>query len=191
MTRFGKTVSYGVVALLLILLGTIYYNYHIKKSGAGEVTQKEVTNFTECMNAGFPVMESYPRQCMDGNGNHFTEDIATEVGDMSDKIVVDTPKNNMEVKSPVTITGKARGTWYFEASFPITIVDWDGKIIGEGHAEAQGDWMTTDFVPFKASITYVNATSSYSNKGAIILKNDNPSGDPERDMSIEIPVVLK
>lgn len=33
-----------------------------------------ITNFEECAAAGFPVMESYPRQC-NANGEHFVEDI--------------------------------------------------------------------------------------------------------------------
>ncbi|MFA5764210.1 MAG: hypothetical protein WC915_05380 [archaeon] len=35
---------------------------------------KNITNFEECVAAGFPVMESYPRQCSDGI-NTFTENI--------------------------------------------------------------------------------------------------------------------
>ena len=32
-----------------------------------------VTNFDECALAGFPIMESMPRQCRDGDGNFFVE----------------------------------------------------------------------------------------------------------------------
>jgi hypothetical protein len=34
----------------------------------------QITNFDECVNAGNPVMESYPRQCM-ANGETFVEEI--------------------------------------------------------------------------------------------------------------------
>jgi hypothetical protein len=53
--------------------------------------------------------------------------------------------------SPITISGTARGNWFFEGSFPISIVNWDGLIIGEGIAQAQGEWMTENFVPFTAT----------------------------------------
>ncbi len=36
--------------------------------------QEEITNFEECIAAGNPAMESYPRQCTDGV-NTFTEEI--------------------------------------------------------------------------------------------------------------------
>ena len=100
------------------------------------------------------------------------------------------------ISSPVTLVGEARGNWYFEASFPVTIVDWDGLIIGQGHAEAQSDWMTTEYLPFKATLEFTRPAISdfdkaYTNRGAVIFKNDNPSGDPSKDASIEVPVLFK
>jgi hypothetical protein len=109
-----------------------------------------------------------------------------EILRMQDQIVLLSPKSGDTISSPVTIKGEARGTWYFEASFPIVIVNWDGLIIGEGIAQAQSDWMTEDFVPFEAVVNF--ETPSYSDRGAIILKNDNPSGDPARDKAIEVPI---
>lgn len=106
-------------------------------------------------------------------------------------IVTHTPQPNQEITSPISISGKARGNWFFEGSFPITIVNWDGLIIGQGIGTAQGDWMTTEFVPFTATISYTFATGTPYNRGAIILKKDNPSGLPKYDDSREIPIVFK
>lgn len=108
----------------------------------------------------------------------------------SDLIRVTAPTPQSTITSPVTITGMARGTWFFEASFPISIVNWDGLIIGEGVATAQSEWMTEDFVPFSASIAYTLDPQTPYNRGAIILRKDNPSGLPENDDAIEIPVLL-
>lgn len=41
----------------------------------------EVTSFEECADAGYAVMESYPRQCNDGAGNHFVEEVEIDVID--------------------------------------------------------------------------------------------------------------
>lgn len=106
-------------------------------------------------------------------------------------IIIDTPVPEQEISSPVTIMGKARGNWFFEGSFPITIVNWDGLIIGEGIATAQGEWMTTEFVPFTATIAYDLAPKTPYTYGAIILKKDNPSGLPEYDDSREMRVNFK
>ncbi len=105
-------------------------------------------------------------------------------------IVIDTPKPQETVSSPITISGKARGNWFFEASFPITVVNWDGLIIGQGIATAQGEWMTSEFVPFTARISYTLPPETPYNRGALILKKDNPSGLPEHDDSREIPIIF-
>ncbi len=86
------------------------------------------------------------------------------------------------------VAGQARGTWYFEASFPVKILDASGATIAQGPAQAQSDWMTTDFVPFVASLSY--PTQPKGSHGTILIKNDNPSGDPARDQSVSIPVVF-
>jgi len=109
--------------------------------------------------------------------------------DVSNMIRLSTPTSGGTVRSPIRIEGVARGGWFFEASFPVFVVNWDGLIIGEGIATAEGEWMTNDFVKFKANISYTSPT--YSNRGALILKKDNPSGDPKFDMALEIPITLE
>lgn len=104
-------------------------------------------------------------------------------------IRVFTPRAGDAVKSPLTIMGEARGTWFFEATFSVVVVDWDGRIIGEGYATAQDNWMTENFVPFSATITFI-APELY-NRGAIILQKSNPSGLPEYDDALEIPITFK
>ena len=104
-------------------------------------------------------------------------------------IRVSSLSSSAAISSPVTITGEARGQWYFEASFPIVLVDQDGKVTAEGHAQALSDWMTTDFVPFEAKIEFTKPP--YGKSGMLMLKKDNPSGLPENDAAIEIPVSFK
>jgi len=143
----------------------------------------QINSFEECA-AKYSVMEAYPRQCNTPDGKHFVENIGN-ANEMSDLIIVDSPRPNDAAKSPVTITGKARGTWYFEAQFPIKIVDANNKEIGTVAAKATGDWMTEDFVPFTAQLEFsAPATAT----GTLILKNDNPSGDPAKDKQLTIPV---
>jgi len=45
-------------------------------------------------------------------------------------------------------------------------------------------------VPFGATIKFEVDKNAYSNKGSLILRKDNPSGLPENDDALEIPVVL-
>lgn len=111
---------------------------------------------------------------------------------LADMIRVTSPAAKSAVTSPLHIDGEARGSWYFEASFPVSLVDGDGNTIAQGVASAQGDWMTSDFVPFTADLTFNAASLSGAARNAtLVLKKDNPSGDPARDASLEVPVILQ
>lgn len=109
--------------------------------------------------------------------------------DKSDLIVVDSPKPNEIVASPLVVKGKARGTWFFEASFPVELVV-DGQVVRQTTARAQGDWMTTEFVPFIATIDFSGIRWAVPVRATIVLKNDNPSGLPQNDKRIEMPVLI-
>lgn len=97
-------------------------------------------------------------------------------------------KQNQEIESPLTVEGEAKGTWFFEASFPIKITDEQGNVLGSSYVQAQSDWMTEDFVPFKGQVQFSSKTAQ---KGFLVLSKDNPSGLPEYDDQVRIPVMLK
>ena len=86
------------------------------------------------------------------------------------------------------------GNWFFEGTFPVVLTDWDGKIIAQGYAKANPpagkDWMTTDYVPFSATISYILPPDTPYRTGFLILKKDNPSGEPQFDNSLEIKITL-
>lgn len=102
-------------------------------------------------------------------------------------ITVSSPSSGDTITSPLTVTGEARGTWYFEASFPIDVVDANNVVLGTGVAQAQSDWMTTNFVAYTATITFTTPSTA---TGEIVLKKDNPSGEPQNDDELRIPIVF-
>ncbi|HVU79840.1 MAG TPA: Gmad2 immunoglobulin-like domain-containing protein [Candidatus Paceibacterota bacterium] len=108
--------------------------------------------------------------------------------ELQDLIRVTTPAPGGTAGSPLAVSGEARGTWYFEASFPYELRDASGNVIAQGPVQAASDWMTTDFVPFTVSISYPAQPSG--SHGTLILKKDNPSGLPENEKSLTIPVVF-
>ncbi|MFZ6036091.1 MAG: Gmad2 immunoglobulin-like domain-containing protein [Patescibacteria group bacterium] len=144
---------------------------------------ESIANFQECADAGYPIQESYPRKCL-ANGDSFTEDIGNEL-EKADMIVLDNPRPNVRVRSPLTITGRARGEWFFEAEFPITFMDMDGNVLGSATARAESDWMTTDFVPFTATLNFVSTDAT---SARLILSKDNPSGLPELNDELIVPL---
>lgn len=109
--------------------------------------------------------------------------------DKSNIIVVASPIKDSEVSSPLRVAGRAKGSWFFEGSFPITLTDAYGNVIGQSHVTAQGEWMTENFVPFIGDLEFSNYIKG--SQGTLILQKDNPSGLPEYDDAITIPVTFK
>ncbi|MBI2053706.1 MAG: Gmad2 immunoglobulin-like domain-containing protein, partial [Candidatus Sungbacteria bacterium] len=98
---------------------------------------------------------------------------------------VDVPTPHALVQSPLTVQGEARGTWYFEASFPVRLYDADGRQLVVVPVMAQGEWMTTEFVPFEGALVF---DPPVTDMGTLVFQKDNPSGLPEYDASISVPV---
>lgn len=103
-----------------------------------------------------------------------------------DMITLDLIKPGATVLPTFTVTGQARGTWYFEASFPAEVLDKDGNQLVIAPAQAQGEWMTEDFVPFSVELS----VGKYSGPAVLVLRKDNPSGLPENDASVSIPIEI-
>lgn len=191
-------------AVIILVLGSVGYAFYASQNPATAVNpQINITSFEQCVQAGNPVSRSHPSQCMVG-GQTFTEQVtasapvatpaapepapqATTTASAESMINVTSPLPNTKVKSPLEITGNARGAWFFEASFPVTLVDASGKTIAQSPAKAKGEWMTTEFVPFTDTLSWSKNTAT---SGTLILKRDNPSGLPENDKEIRIPVTF-
>ncbi len=94
-------------------------------------------------------------------------------------------KANDIVASPLKLTGELPGTWYFEAVIGVAVTDAQGKVLVEQAGNATREWMTTEYVPFEATLKFVKPKTA---TGFVVIKNDNPSGLPQYDKMIKIPV---
>ena len=104
------------------------------------------------------------------------------------EIVISLPKSGSKVSSPITLSGKAIGPWYFEASAPVWVIDSNGKVLGQSYITAQDNWMTTGFVSFAGTIEFEKPTTE---EGTVVFKNDNPSGDESRSKQYVVPVLFR
>lgn len=104
-----------------------------------------------------------------------------------DLIIIENPRANEIILSPLLVKGKTRGTWFFEASFPVRLLDGNGKQIAITVAQAKGEWMTENFVPFEATIIFQTPETE---KGTLVLEKDNPSGLPENADELRIPILF-
>jgi hypothetical protein len=101
-----------------------------------------------------------------------------------DLIRVEDPHRGQVVSSPLAVHGAARGTWYFEGSFPVLLLASNGDTLASKPAAANGEWMTENYVPFLAVLTFTTTADS----GTLVLRKDNPSGEPLRDDEVRLPV---
>ncbi|KKQ27498.1 MAG: hypothetical protein US42_C0008G0009 [Candidatus Magasanikbacteria bacterium GW2011_GWC2_37_14] len=97
-----------------------------------------------------------------------------------------TPLAGQKVLSPLVIKGLAPSTWFFEASFPVKLFNTNGKELGVGIAEAQTDWMQPGLIPFTAFINFSSPIDT--EEGMLVFLADNPSGLPENDKSVTMPI---
>ncbi len=100
--------------------------------------------------------------------------------------IITEPQSNSVISSPLVVKGEAPGPWFFEASFPVKLLDMNGNLIASTPASAQSDSLTENFVPYKALLEFNTIATS----GYLVLTNDNPSGLPEYELSVKIPVLF-
>jgi len=176
---------------ILVALFFAFNSYIYNEKQADAVDPATVLSFAACEQAGYPVMESYPRRCRTPDGRTYTEEIQeriTYANATADMITVELPFPGAVTGKEFSVIGEARGTWYFEASFPIEVLDADGNTLATGYAQAEGDWMTEEFVPFRGEIT---VPESYIGPATLVLHNDNASGLPERNRSVSFPITIE
>lgn len=122
-------------------------------------------------------------------------DVQEQIDSKADLITISTPEPGNRIVSPLQLSGEARGYWFFEASAPVVLTNWDGEIIAESYVTTDGEWMTEEKVPFSGTLEfespYQQGDPEFMERGTLIFRKDNPSGMPEHDDAVEIPVVFK
>ena len=114
--------------------------------------------------------------------------VASEGECRGNQIVLESPVLDSEVSSPLTVRGRARGSWFFEGDFPVLLQDTDGNTLARTVASAEGQWMTSEFVPFSAVLTF---ESPRRRAGRLILVKDNPSDRSELDDMLVVPLFFR
>ncbi len=136
-----------------------------------------------------PVEEDPPATAKPAEGD--APAAPAEEGDAVDGAATDarvrvvSPRPDAVVSSPLTVRGQARGSWYFEADFPVRLLDGDGEELAVAPARARGEWMTDDFVPFEVTLTFPEPATG---TGLLTLDRANPSGLAENAALVVLPV---
>ncbi|SRR6056297_669854 len=110
-----------IVILIIVLLAIFGIGFWIEKSNAPTVEpgDTEVSNFQECIQAGNPVMESYPRQCRSKAGKTFVEESCSKAEEGEILTLTDAQKIARESECGDRLTGEYfcnqnSGTWWLD-----------------------------------------------------------------------------
>src|SRR5690348_9977384 len=166
--------KYLIAGIIIVLaaVGLYFVPLHV------QAPQQPATDFESCVSQGGTVTGN---TCTVPSGSCCFQ----QPPQASSEASIANPQPNTVVTSPLTVTGQALGTWYFEATLPVVLRDADGNILDQEPGQALSDWMTTSPVPFAATL---NFTQPATQTGTIEIHNDNPSGDPVNDKVFSVPV---
>src|SRR3989344_618363 len=86
-----KRVIFLVVGIIVVVVALALVIWAIGAIGGGEENGESelqnqgfgIASFEECVEAGYPIMESYPRQCRTPDGTLFIEDGSVEPGEVN------------------------------------------------------------------------------------------------------------
>lgn len=163
----------------------------------------EVKNYEDCRKAGFQVEGTSSETCATPDGRTFTRIVETHhstttpftatttvpsnLNSYKDQIVITSPKAREAISSPLVITGKARGSWYFEGSFAVKLIDSKNRELAYEDAYAKGEWTTDEYVPFTVTLNFTHPGPTIA-EGTLVFIKDNPSGLPQNDDQFKMPI---
>lgn len=113
--------------------------------------------------------------------------VAPQDRTLEDLIEVTVPEPGAEIASPQAISGRARGNWFFEGDFAVYLLDENGEEIAVAIAMAQGEWMTTEWVDFEATLEF---DVQQAGSGTLVFEKSNPSDKRELDRELRFPVTF-
>jgi len=163
--------QFAAILLIIVMLSGVGIGLIFGASGAGQETLEDETT----------VDETIVDEADDGSL------VVPENTDLpeEDLFILNSPKANDKVQSPLSLSGTAKGNMFFEGQFGISIEDSNGKVLGTSFATSTEDWMTENYIPFTANLEFETPTTDTGN---LILENDNPSGLEENSKELIIPV---
>lgn len=167
-----------VIIALAVFAGLIYYSLN---NGPENGIERQANNQEQSQDI------ETPNQTAENDLPSTNDENQPPVSTHPD-IKVTSISTNQLITSPHNLRGEARGTWFFEASFPVRLEDANGNVLVQIPAQAQGEWMTENFVPYQATLRFNQPSTA---TGVLILEKDNPSGLPENAAEIRIPVRFK
>jgi hypothetical protein len=167
------------LAVLVVAAGVGYW---VMRSGSDDNG-----GFAACVKAGNPVLESYPRQCRNDDGQLVTEKVTGTAfeSERGVSVFLSSPSADSVIPNPLQVKGKVPGSWTFEANFGVELLDARHTSIATSYGTVEGNWMTEKDVVFTALVPFEPPASK---TGFLVLHKANPSDLEGKADSVEIPI---
>ncbi|MEX0931807.1 MAG: Gmad2 immunoglobulin-like domain-containing protein [Candidatus Paceibacterota bacterium] len=146
-----------------------------------DYVESRISSFEDCVVHGYEIRKTTPRVCVTSKGREFSELPGTFLR-ANDAIQVTEPQANAIVSSPITVLGLLNGDSFSDGVFAVRVISNDGEVLGEGIAQAHGDWSTSTKIAFRSEVEY-RSSSTVSG----LLQLYSPTG---LFMEVSIPVVF-
>lgn len=117
------------------------------------------------------------------------EKIGGEVlSEKGQKIYLENIKSGDTVDIGYEVKGEAPGSWFFEGSFPVRVLNIQGEVVSTFVATTYDDWMNETTVPFSVIIDF-----PLEQEGAYVLQfeKSNPSGLDDNSDIAKIAISIK
>lgn len=176
-----KAIKLLFVVLALLVAGLLVYGTYLWQ-------QREVDSLNQKISTLNAQIKQSKNSDTTTTQNQVPEQTMTYTSLKGVSIKLFRPEKGDLVTTPLVVMGEVPGNWSFEASFPVKLLDSNGKVLADETAELQADWMTDSMVPFVTKLTYNANDVTKGTTGKLVLTKDNPSGLEKNDDSLTIEV---
>ncbi|TSD01583.1 MAG: Uncharacterized protein Greene07144_164 [Parcubacteria group bacterium Greene0714_4] len=145
-----------------------------------------VATFDECIKAGYAVIDSFPKRCLDNESIVHIEDVGNMV-EMQNEIQINAPERNTVITANLVILGKARKDWFVDGKISGSLVDTEGIVLGQFVAEAEKGNINKTLREFSGKMIW-RLRDTDALKGSIVLKKGKVTGTGSE---IRMPVFLR
>lgn len=144
--------KYVIYLVLLIIAAGVVGWFSLKDKNVFNAVS--ITSFQECVDAGYPIQESYPERCMTPDGKSFTN--STSIA----------PNSEIEVKGEIVcLPKKGEGPHTMECAFGLQSID--GKYYGILNSENPLLTKTGEVLVVKGTFEQADPETSYDIVGNI------------------------
>ena len=97
-----------------------------------------------------------------------------------------TPTVKQVVGSPIVVSGFAQDDWFLNDALLLTLTNWDGLIIAEGKAMAEGSAPAGSYLPFKGTLAYDLPDETPYKRGFLIIRSGNKAAGKNLEIEVEL-----